>query len=260
MPNKFIWIGLLSHFITGYAEIQTVSSLEPIQQEILNSTKQTLVLLDVGGTLLDYPDAVQHQAHDNWKYHWFQTHCPNMSKEEKIALDRIILTTLHKWKLLDARWPKIITETQDHGLKIVAFTKVSLDPSTQGSRAKILKGLGLPFKNDIPELSKGDLYEYSEGVIETGQPLKGPVLKEVLSSLSARPEKIIFVDDRLNQIKSVDDACKELKLACIAFHYVPSTKPPQLNEAIADYQLSTLVNEHRWVHDNEAKLKLENKK
>ncbi|MES2344649.1 MAG: DUF2608 domain-containing protein [Chlamydiota bacterium] len=195
------WIIFLGNFCAGYAEIRTISSLEPIQQEIANSPKEILVLLDVGGTLLAYPDAILHPSHETWKYEWFQTHCPNISREEKIAFDRIILATLDTWKLLDARWPEVIVQAQDLGVKVIAFTKVAMDPSVRGSRAQILRTLGIPFKNDLPELSQGAFYEYAQGVIETECQLKGPVLKEILSSLTMRPEKIVFVDDRMKQVK-----------------------------------------------------------
>jgi len=250
----FIFLG--SSF-SGYAAIQTVSSLGPIQQEIVNSPKETLVLLDVGGTLLEYPDAVLYPFNESWKYHWFQTHFPTISREEKIALDRIILGTLGNWKLLDARWPEVVVQAQAHGAKVVAFTKVAMDPSKRGARAQILRVLGIPFKNDLPELSKGHSYEYAQGVIETEYQLKGPVLKEILSGIKTCPEKIIFVDDRMNQIKSVNETCCKLEIPCTAFHYIPITNNLPLNEIIADYQLSTLVHEHRWVHEAEARFELE---
>lgn len=248
---------LLGTPCAGYAEIRTASSLEPILHEIINSPKGTLVLLDVGGTLLAYPDAVLHPCYEAWKYDWFQTHCPAISREEKITLDRIVLGSLDTWTLLDEKWPEVITQAQDHGIKIVAFTKVALDPSVRGSRAQLLRTLGIPFKNDLPELSKGHLYEYTQGVIETEYPLKGPVLEEIITSLAACPEKIIFVDDRMKQIKSVDDACHQLEIPCTAFHYAPLTPTPLLNEKIADYQLSTLVHKHRWVPDSEARSEID---
>lgn len=253
----FIGLFFLASFCPGYAEIQAASFLEPIRQEIANSPKETLVLLDVGGTLLAYPDAVLHPSHEAWKYNWFQTHYPLLSKEERVGFDRIVLRTLGAWKLHDPLWPEVIVEAQDYGVKIVAFTKVALDPSVQGSRVQILKNFGLSFKNDLPELSKGAFYEYMEGVIETEHQVKGPVLKEIIATLGKHPEKIIFVDDRLKQIKSVDDACRELAIPCIAFHYVPNAETPQLNEKLAHYQLFTLVNEHRWVSEKEALLELE---
>ena len=243
----------------AHAEIRKTASLEPIQKEILNSPKETLVLLDVGGTLLAYPDAVLDPSHESWKYEWFQAHCPTISREEKIACDRIILGSLGRWKLLDAKWPELIVQAQDHGAKVVAFTKVALDPSVRGSRAQVLRTLGIPFKDELPELTKGKSYEYAMGVIETEYPAKGPVLKELLSSLVTHPKKIVFVDDRMKQIKSVDDACRELGIPCTAFHYIPLANAPQLNEKIADYQLSTLVNEHRWVSEREAHLEMQRK-
>ena len=255
-------IGLffLGHCCSGYAEIRTASSLEPIQDEIASSPKETLVLIDVGGTLLAYPDAVLHPAHEAWKYNWFQTHTPTLSKEDKIALDRVILRTLGKWKLLDAQWPEVIVQAQDQGVKVVAFTKVAMDKCQRGARAQTLQALGIPFKNDLPELSKGQFYEYAQGVIETEHQTKGPVLKEIVSSLTTRPEKIVFVDDRMNQIQSVDDACQNLDIPCTAFHYIPITNAPPLDEKIADYQLSTLVREHRWLSDPEARLEFEQRK
>ncbi len=257
MMKLLIGLLFLGCTCAGYAEIRAASSLEPIHQEIANSPKETLVLLDVGGTLLAYPDAVLHPAYEAWKQDWFQTHCPAVSRAEKIAFDRIVLGNLDKWELLDARWPEVVVQAQEHGVKVVAFTKIAMDPSTRGSRARILLALGIPFKNDLPELSVGHLYQYAQGVIETECQLKGPVLKEILSSLTTRPEKIVFVDDRYKQIKSVDDTCRELEIPCAAFHYVPISDVPQLNEKIADYQLSTLVHEHRWVSDDEARLELE---
>lgn len=253
----FIGLFFLGSFCIGYAEIHVAASLELIRQEIANSPKETLVLLDVGGTLLAYPDAVLHPSHEGWKYNWFETHCPALSKEERVEFDRIVLRTLGEWKLHDPLWPEVIVEAQDYGVKIVAFTKVALDPSVQGSRVQILKNLGLSFKNDLPELSKGAFYEYMDGVIETEHQVKGPVLKEIIAILGKRPEKIIFVDDRLKQITSVDDACRELGIPCIAFHYVPNKETPILNEKLANYQLFILVNEHRWVSEREALLKLE---
>ncbi len=255
--KQLIGFLFLACFCTGYAEIQTAASLMPIRQEIAKSPQGTLVLLDVGGTLLAYPDAVLHPDHETWKYEWFQKHFPAITKEEKIAFDRIILGTLDKWKLLDPEWPEVIIQAQDLGIKVTAFTKVALDPTVRGSRAQILRDLGIPFKDDLPTLANGDFYEYAQGVIETEHPAKGPVLKEILSNLSERPKKIVFVDDRLKQIKSVDDACRELEIPCIAFHYVPHSSPPQLNEKIADYQLSTLTCEGRWVSEKEAQLELE---
>ncbi len=257
MLKVLIGLIFLSFSCSAHADIQKATTLFPIANEIENSPNGTVVLLDIGGTLLAYYDAVLHTAHEDWKRDWFQTHCPNLSKEEKINLIRIVEGNVNNWKLLDAKWPWLIQKAQTHGAKVVAFTKVVMDHSLKGTRATKLHALGLPIKNDLSELSSGQLYEYAEGVIETEALLKGPVLKEVFSRLAAKPEMIIFVDDRLEQINSVFETCEELDIPCTAFQYVAFSQPPQLDEKIAHYQLSTLLNEKRWVFENEAFIELE---
>ncbi len=243
---------MLAALSVSFANVQTIHSLAPIELEIEKIPADTLILLDIGGTLLSCPDAVVHSAHESWIRDWFQKLCPQLSKEEKIALVRIVEDT---FRLLDTKWPQLIQKMQDQGAKVIAFTKVMMDPSLKGIRAAKIRALGLSIKNDLPELSLGQYYEYAEGVIETGAALKGPVLEEVLSHLSDIPKMIIFVDDRIEQINSVHEKCSELNIPCTAYHYVPFA-PPELDEKIAHYQLTTLLNEKRWVSEQDARIEL----
>lgn len=246
-----------SVFSVGYAEIHTAFNLDPIEKEIQNSPKETIVFLDIGNTLLGYPDAILLPDHAAWKNNWFQKHCPNIAIEEIIKLVGIIDGHI---MLTDTFWPELIKKAQDKGSKVIAFTIVMIkDPSFKGTISAGLLNKGLPIKDDLRVLCSEDLYEYDRGVIATDAPLKGPVLKKVLSQVFPLPEKIIFVDDRLDQIKSVDDVCIELGIPCVAFNYKRFETVPELDEKIADYQLSTLVKEHHWVSDHEAHLILEHK-
>jgi hypothetical protein len=79
----------LSVFCVGYAEIHTAFNLVPVEKEIQNSPKETIVFLDIANTLLGYPDAILLPDHAAWKNDWFQKHCPNITKEEiiKFAVD-----------------------------------------------------------------------------------------------------------------------------------------------------------------------------
>lgn len=257
MGRALIWLLFSIIFCTGYAEVQTSSSLEPIQKEIGSSPKGTLVLLDIGDTLLSSSDTILHPTQIAWKREWFLTHCPGITQEEKLDLERVVLGTIDNWRSLDIHWPQLIQQAQDQGFKVVAFSRGAWVFSTSADPAEKLRAFGFPFKDDLPELSKGYSFTYAKGVIATINPLKGPVLHEILSHLSSRPEKIIFVDDKIEQIKSVDNTCRELGIPCTAFHFVSLDAPPQLDEKIADYQLSTLVREHRWVSDKDACVELE---
>ena len=80
---------LLFGSCAAYAEIRVATSLEPIQEEILSSPKETLVLLDVGGTLLAYPDVR------------FSIQCM-AGMEIRVVFRLIALTSLEKKRLLFA--------------------------------------------------------------------------------------------------------------------------------------------------------------
>lgn len=175
-----------------------------------------------------------------------------MTREEAITLFKDVTSNAKNWNLLDSNWPSFITGIQTRNLKVIAFTRVFVDDSLKGLSVNTLKEFGLPIKDDLSALTSGHTFEYADGIIETEAPLKGPVLKEVLAQLPKEFEQIIFVDDREEQIRSVEQTCRELRIPCVAFHYVPSKETPKLNEKIADYQLKTLVHEHRWVSESEA--------
>lgn len=247
MKQLIAILGTFCALTTLSAEVKVAPSLTPIYEEILECNNGTLFLIDVGGTLLIHKDPVLHTSHEKWKAEWFQEHYPNLTLEEKIPLIRAVETDKRCW-VLSAAWPDLIEKAQERQIKSIAFTKCLIHPSLVNLRLDWLKSFGLDFHDDLNELPyQNDLFIYTNGVIQTGQKLKGPVLKEVLSKLKERPLKIVFVDDRLEQVKSVEEACKEMNIPFVGFHYTAFEASPSLDEAIANKQLEILAKEHRWV-------------
>lgn len=237
----------------GHAEVRSVDSLDPIVLELEQNVANTLVLLDIGNTLIAHTSAVFDVSHEGWKKAWFERHYPDKKRHEIVESVRIVESNIKSWKLVDPLWPQVIERAQKCGSKVVALTKVVVDPSLKGLRINNLRNLGLPITDDLVGLSSGQSYVYADGVIETEASLKGPVLKELLSKLPGRPAKIVFVDDRLEQAQSVDAACKEIGIPCMIFHYTASQKTvAKLDERIADYQLRMLMKERRWLSEEEA--------
>lgn len=232
--------------VAGYAEVRTTDSLEPIRKEIFSDGKKPLVLLDVSGVMLVKSDAVLQRGNRAWKDDWFKRNYPDLSVQELFAIARVCEADISIWRLVDTGWRDLIVKAQEEGVKIAVLTKIWMDPQNYGLRLAKLQAFDLPIRDEFPSLTSGKTYEYSQGVIETGG-LKGPVLEEVLSKISNRPEKIIFVDDQLVQVESVHKVCEQLGIPCVAFLFSACHKAPPLDEAIADYQLRTLVKEHRWV-------------
>ena len=248
---------------SSHVKTYAASSLLPIHEEIKISNEGTLVLLDIGGTLLHQRDPILHRDHEHWKKAWFERCYPQLSPEEKKELARVVEGFLIKndcgWQRLD-KWPELVKQAQMQKIKVIAFSKVLTDPALQHALAIRLANFGIPIHDDLPELAgEKDQFIYAGGVIQTSEKLKGPVLKEAISKMTHSPHKIIFVDDRKEQVESVHLACQELGIPAVCFHYMGPSEPPALDEAIANYQLNVLVKEHRWVPSEEASKILESR-
>jgi len=241
----------------AHAKIQIVDSLDPIEQEFARCSGNTLVLLDIGGTLLMHKDAILDAKHEEWKRRWFAKHYPNSTRKDFVDSVRIVESAFENWKLVDERWPQTIQKAQQNYAKVVALTKVIVDPTLKKLRPENLKRQGVLLKDELKGLTIGNSYEYAEGIIETEAKLKGPVLLELLPKLKEMPAKVIFVDDRIEQVQSVQEACKELKIPCVGFHYTASRlQVSELDEKIADHQLHILMKEQRWISESEARAAL----
>jgi hypothetical protein len=225
------------------AEVREAPNLNPIAEEILSCDSNSLVLLDVGGTLVIPKDPILHVSHEEWKAKWFQEHYPDLTHEENVLLIRAVEQDNSHLRLTD-NWPELIKKAQASNIKMVAFTKCPINHI----RLDWLTSFGLYFLDELKELPyQNDSFTYTSGVIQTDQKIKGPVLKEIVSKLNQRPSKIVFVDDRINQVKSVEEACKELNIPFVGFHYIAYEASPYLDEEIAHIQLETLVKEHKWI-------------
>lgn len=260
MKRILFLIGLMTLVLTVDAEVRTMSDLISIQREVETCDATSLVLLDIGGTLLVPKDASFHPQYQEWTRAWIRSHYPDLTHEEVVKCTRTFEATKEAWRVVNPDWKALLSLGQSQGIKIVAFTKVHMDTSLVGTRAVNLTNHGLKMMDCLPELTTGSSFAYANGVIETGADLKGPVLTEVLSRLSWKPSKIIFVDDRIEQVQSVDAACREAGILCVAFHYTEAKgNPPQFIEENVDYQLRTLIEEGRWVpQENIPAMKLQN--
>ena len=70
------------------------------------------------------------------------------------------------------------------------------------------------------------------------------------------PEKIIFVDNQLKNVLSVEAKCKELGIDYTGIHFTKLDNKPsmQLDKKIAEKKFEILLAESRWIDDNEASL------
>lgn len=108
-----------------------------------------------------------------------------------------------------------------------------------------------PLKKTPEEIS--DFFAY--GVIFTEYMPKGPFLIKFLDSVDLRPSKIVFVDDRISQLQSVEKAVMEKGLIFEGFHYKAAHEQCRFfNPLLANIQLYALITSGTILSDEEAKV------
>ena len=76
-----------------------------------------------------------------------------------------------------------------------------------------------------------------------------------LDKIKLQPRKIIFIDDRIENIRSVAEECIKYHIEFIGLHYTAAAiLSEQLDEKVARYQYDYLLKNKRWLSDAEAKL------
>lgn len=273
MKTKLAIIGLLlSTFVFGGMANNHASTIfhegiihspdeTVIERIVRNAPTEALVIFDIGNVLLAHEDVVF--KHPSWRFSWFKKHASHLEEHDFRRLyafvDRDAVNAVFNPAL-----PKIIEEGKSK-CKVIALSKYwigpCLDTSFEGQRVAILKQNGIDFGEPFPATSgwqDTDLKAtYSQGIILTEAPLKGPVLEAFLKQIDWQPEAIIFVDDRKDQCESIAAAAKKLGIPTVCIHYTEAIDNiPPLDITLADLQLRTLIEEERWLSDKEARIQL----
>ncbi|MCI5052760.1 MAG: DUF2608 domain-containing protein [Simkaniaceae bacterium] len=238
---------LISAFAYGYCAIHTTNDLMCFEQELSHCDDSTLVLFDIGGTVLEPVDTLLHLKYLPWIQNWYQKHFLDISQSEICKNIKLIQRSAN-WRLTDPRWPELIELAVTSGATAIPFTRVIYDASGHQKRIELYEELGLNFSEGNCDVD-GSLFQFHDGILETQHPLKGAVLEEFLKN--SEVGKVIFVDDQLEQVESVYQYCESRGIPCEAFHYLSPLPAPALNEKWANMQMLGLVHSNKWIADRD---------
>jgi len=87
------------------------------------------------------------------------------------------------------------------------------------------------------------------GVILTAQVDKGKALECILSRSNYYPKTIIFIDDMLNNLESIERLISKLKIKFHRLHYTAVSSVPMsvINEKIEKLRFQILKKGHEWL-------------
>lgn len=245
---------LLTSFLhTTIIEITEIDAIRPY------ITEEALCLFDIDDTLIDNPFSL---GAPPWR-NWVKSKLPNL-KTSFVLYDAL---TLHiaknaPYKPVESTTPQLIKDLQEGGYAVFAFTArgrsqwyttdiLGVDLFTHQQ----LNHAGIDFrKTRIPaELKSLEQKYFYQGIIFAEHIKKGDLLKHLLKDLNYHPSVILFADDKLDQVQSVEAALKESGIPFIGFWYRRSeVDRKNFDPRIANIQLESLLLRGEVVSDAEA--------
>ena len=170
---------------------------------------------------------------------------------------------------VDKKMILLINKIQKNGIKVLALTHCYTKPfgkisSIEDWRIQDLKNLGYYFDKSWHQLKKAELKQvlsknskkfpvFQQGIVFTNGHSKGDALKAFLNYATLKPKKILFIDDKIAFLESVETFAHSQSIEFLGIEYtaVKDSIVP-LNKERAKLQLNVLKTKHKWLSDQEA--------
>jgi FMN phosphatase YigB (HAD superfamily) len=168
----------------------------------------------------------------------------------------------------------IIHTLQSRGVTVIALTTTNTGscftiPSLPIWRFNKLKEVGIDFSNvtisnmEFPELpskspdKSGQHPLFYNGILFTSDAAKGAVLTAFFEHTKLKPSRVIFFDDKRSNLESASQAMHALGIPFEGYEYQGGQYiPGELDKDVAQRQLHYLVDNEKWLSEDEVKEKL----
>ena len=204
-----------------------------------------VVLFDIDDTLIDFPYMIGSKA---WRKYLLQA--TKGSDRNWNDFFTLFLVKNLKVTTMEPATNQLVQDLQNKGYSVCGLTarerkKWYDTPTVDVDILTIeqLKEANIIFDDEAftkmyPGMAQDS--EYFQGVFFADTDLKGDYLKRILenSNASEKPKKIIFIDDKLNQVESVDSVLNAFKIDHEGYWYCATDeKAKKFNPLIANIQL-----------------------
>lgn len=262
----YIFVILVTILAFANARIEMIHTFDLSIEQLNRADKDTLVIFDIDATLIMPED----RAFDDQgilfdaieKYYSKKRTINHYNRAKK-------LVSYCKQILVENTIVKIIEKLQSKNIKIIAFTHAPTKyfcsiPNMGKFRFNQLNNLGINFNrnfewrdlilNSLPKYEKS-YPKFYNGILMTNFQEKGTVLIEFLKQLNYKPKKIIFFDDKVQNLYSVDyylrKFCSDNKcdIEYIGYHYIrfDTYFKKDVNQTILRHQINFLLKKGIWL-------------
>jgi hypothetical protein len=170
--------------------------------------------------------------------------------------------------LVDEHVVKLIRELQKNHVKVIALTRFlvgqfDIVPAIEEWRIEQLQSKGIDFSTSFPDQEPISFnqfrYENKSPVFKKGflftalAATKGQLLKAFFDKIGWTPKIVVMVDDKRENLESVQSELKKLGIPFIGFDYRAAEKfPAYFDKEVAEFQMQHLINNKVWLPASQA--------
>lgn len=247
--------------------ITHLESLEPFIDYLSTIAPGSLVVFDVADVLLCSDSALFHPKNKAKKEAVRQLLKTHDGQARYEYLWSKVLE--NEWKqLVDFRFPRILQDLKQRGIKAMALSALRTGAfgcikNMEDWRIACLTFVGIDFSAGAPwpdelrlnSLDEGGFYPiYKKGVLFTHVQSKGHALIAFLQKINWRPASVVFVDDKMRYLESVQQELARYHIPFTGFNYVAArNRYHMFDEQLFDFQIQHLIAHDEWLSDEQAK-------
>lgn len=251
-----------------FGTIIPAPDLEIFEDYLKNLDNGALVVIDVDDTLLMPNDHIL--TYSGLAYlRQLMTKFPVNQEEANRLISIVMLES--KVSLIDKKMFVLLDILKQKKIKVIALTamltgSIGLIENMEEWRIRQLASLGIDLGWSFPELGsiafknfgngeKSPVFKH--GILASSCYPKGQVLCAFLNHIQWTPSKILFIDDQIDCIQSVESELDKKNIPHFSFHYTAvADLVHQINQKIADFQVDYLIYKGSWLSDEQAKNEL----
>jgi hypothetical protein len=257
-----------SLFLLFYTHLSAIivdaPNLEDIKIEIEQLDENALVVFDVDYTIIVPNDRVLGPCGEVY-FQEFLKKLRLLQDQGEVLGSTIALQA--RVSLVDEKILDLLAGLKQKKIKTIALTAIQtgrfgIIPNTEERRVRQLDSFGINFAWSFPSVDTIIFNEFEgnkappvfkQGVLASAKWPKGQVLVEFLKQVQWKPSKILFVDDRMKYLESVESELTKEQIPHIAFYYTAAlAEPCRVDMKIVNFQFDYLLQNGKWLSDEEA--------
>lgn len=248
-----------------------IKNLLELKKALWKSDADALVIFDLDDVLVLAQDALFHPFNRQAKlkkecFDKMHQHLP-LNQGRSSGFFQLLSSVFLNGKrgLVHPAMPKLIAELHKKGIKTLGLTNTEVGrfgkiEKMEDWKLSELKRWGINLgeyfsnrtENIVLDTAKTITPIFKDGVIFTDNSSKSETLMTFFDRVGFLPQTIIFIDDLMENLEGVQEACEKKSIPFIGIHFlIAHLQSCTLNLQIASKQIEHLISEKIWINDDQ---------